>query len=138
MVARWIALFERLDRRIARWMARYGIVLLRIGLGVVFAWFGGLKFFPGVSPAEDLATRTIVRLTFGWIAPPVALRLLAAWETLIGLGLLSGRFLRTTIFLLLVQMAGTITPLFLFPHETFTVVPLAPTLEGHTSSRISC
>jgi ABC-type uncharacterized transport system permease subunit len=28
------------------------------------------------------------------------------------------------------QMAGTITPLFLFPNECFTVIPFAPTLEG--------
>jgi hypothetical protein len=27
-------------------------------------------------------------------------------------------------------MAGTITPLFLFPTETFTAFPYAPTLEG--------
>jgi hypothetical protein len=32
--------------------------------------------------------------------------------------------------LLLLQMAGTVTPLLLFPHETFTRFPIAPTLEG--------
>ena len=46
------------------------------------------------------------------------------------LGLLSGRYLRATLLLLAVQMLGTITPLFLFPAETFTVFPIAPTLEG--------
>ena len=34
------------------------------------------------------------------------------------------------LFLLLVQMLGTLTPLLLFPSETFTVFPFAPTLEG--------
>ena len=29
-----------------------------------------------------------------------------------------------------IQMLGTITPLFLFPTETFTIFPIAPTLEG--------
>ena len=33
------------------------------------------------------------------------------------------------LLLLFVQMVGTITPLFLFPAETFTTFPLAPTLE---------
>ena len=56
--------------------------------------------------------------------------MLATWETLIGLGLLTGRFLRATLFLLAVQMAGAATPLLLFPWETFTRFPFAPTLEG--------
>jgi uncharacterized membrane protein YkgB len=45
-------------------------------------------------------------------------------------GLLIGRGMRVTLLLLFVQMLGTITPLFLFPGETFTTFPLAPTLEG--------
>ena len=32
-------------------MARYGVVTLRVTLGIVFLWFGMLKFFPGLSPA---------------------------------------------------------------------------------------
>jgi len=55
---------------------------------------------------------------------------LAAWEVLIGLGLLSGVYLRATLFLLFLQMAGTISPVFFFPAEVFTKVPYAPTLEG--------
>jgi hypothetical protein len=51
-------------------------------------------------------------------------------ETAIGVGLVSGCWLRVTLLLLLGQMAGTVTPLLLFPHETFTSVPFAPTLEG--------
>ena len=69
-------------------------------------------------------------LTGGAMPPSTSLPILAAWETLIGLGLLSGRFLRATLFLLALQMAGTITPLFLFPGETFSRFPYAPTLEG--------
>jgi uncharacterized membrane protein YphA (DoxX/SURF4 family) len=89
-----------------------------------------LKFFPGLSPAQDLAARTIERLTFGMIAPPVSLLLLAAWECLIGLGLITGLFMRFTLLLLFAQMLGTITPVFFFPAEVFTRIPYAPTLEG--------
>jgi hypothetical protein len=60
----------------------------------------------------------------------VALPVLAAWESLIGLGLIAGRGLRAILFLLAVQMLGTFTPLLLFPSETFTAFPFAPTLEG--------
>lgn len=132
------ARFDRLDLRLTSWMARYSIPLLRIGLGVVFLWFGVLKFFPGLSPAQELATRTISVLSFGIIQPAIGLPLLAFWECLIGLGLLAkparsaiaGRWTRATLLLLWAQMLGTVTPLLLFPTEAFTWFPLAPTLEG--------
>ncbi|MFC6667852.1 DoxX family membrane protein [Deinococcus radiopugnans] len=105
------------------------MTLLRLALGVVFLWFGAQKFFPGVSVAQDLATDTISVLTLGTVGPQVSLPVLATWECLIGLGLLSGRFLPATL-LLLVQMAGTFAPLILFPGETFKIVPWVPNLEG--------
>jgi uncharacterized membrane protein YphA (DoxX/SURF4 family) len=122
--------FTQLDLAVTRWMARYGITLLRVSVGIVFFWFGILKFFPGASPAEHLAADTVSRLSFGVITPSVSLPVLAVWEVTIGLGLLSGKFMRITLLLLFVQMAGTITPLVLFPDQTFTLFPIAPTLEG--------
>lgn len=122
--------FDAVDRRITAWMARHGMGLLRVSLGIVFLWFGALKFIPGLSPAADLATRTIEVLSFGRIPPEVSIQILAVWETLIGLGLILGVFLRATLLLLFLQMLGTITPLFLFPAEAFLHVPYAPTLEG--------
>lgn len=124
------SVLDPLDVRITAWMARHGIALMRIALGIVFLWFGAIKFVPGWSPAADLATRTITALSFGMVPPSLSLPLLATWESAIGLGLLSGRFLRSTLLLLFVQMPGTMMPLFLFPHETFRAFPFAPTLEG--------
>jgi len=120
----------RLDLAITRWMARAGPVLLRLSLGTVFLWFGALKFFPDLSPASDLAGRTISVLTAGLVAPAVSVPVLAAWECLIGAGLLAGRGLRAVLLLLYVQMLGTLAPLAFFPDETFTRLPWAPTLEG--------
>lgn len=124
---RW---FEQVDRRITGWMAAHGLTFLRFALGIVFFWFGALKLFPGASPAEDLAARTIAALTMGVVPSSVALPVLAVWEMAIGVGLFIGRWMRLTLLLLFVQMLGTITPLILFPAETFTIFPLAPTLEG--------
>jgi uncharacterized membrane protein YkgB len=121
---------EPIDIRVTRWMARHGITLTRIALGIVFLWFGVIKFVPGWSPAGDLATRTISQLTFGVVQPHIALPVLAVWESLIGLGLISGRFLRATLLLLFLQMPGTMLPLFFFPGETFAAFPHSPTLEG--------
>ena len=128
--AGWRARYDRLDRRITIALAAAAIPVLRVALGVVFLWFGALKLVPDLSPAQDLAGRTIEQLSFGLVPPGVALPILAAWEVLIGLGLLSGRFLRATLLLLALQMLGTLTPLVLFPEETFTVFPIALTLEG--------
>ncbi len=122
--------YDHADDHITSFMGRYGITLLRISLGIVFLWFGLLKFFPGLSPAHELATLTIEVLTFGLIPPGVSIIILAAWETIIGSGLISGLFLRVTLFLLFAQMLGTMTPLLLFPLEAFTQIPYAPTLEG--------
>lgn len=122
--------FEKIDYAITQWMADHGITLLRISVGIIFLWFGGLKLFPSLSPAEVLATKTIEVLTFGIVTPSISLPVLAVWEVMIGLGLISGRFLRITLLLLFVQMMGTVTPLVLFPDEAFTVFPIGLTLEG--------
>lgn len=119
-----------IDRRITGWMAAHGLTVLRIALGIVFLWFGALKLAPGLSPAEDLAGRTIEALSNGLVPRSVALPVLAVWEVAIGVGLLVGRWMRAVLLLLFVQMLGTVTPLVLFPNETWTQFPIAPTLEG--------
>ncbi len=127
MLPPWL---NRIDAAVAAWMARYGVGILRRSLGLIFFWFGVLKFFPGLSPASELAVRTIDVLTFGSVPSHIAINLLAAWECLIGLGLVFGVAMRATLALLWVQMLGTITPIFFFPELVFTRVPYAPTLEG--------
>jgi uncharacterized membrane protein YphA (DoxX/SURF4 family) len=121
---------DRLDEKITNWAARNSVMLLRVSLGIVFFWFGVLKFFPGLSPAEDLAARTITTLTFGFVQPNVSLPVLASWECAIGLGLITGRFMRANLALLFLQMSGTVLPLFFFPKETFVHLPYAASLEG--------
>lgn len=121
---------RRLDARIVDWMAQNGLTVLRVALGIVFFWFGILKFFPSTSVAETLATRTISVLSFGYVSPEVSRPLLAAWETAIGLGLLTGVWMRVTLGLLFLQMIGTFLPLVFFPKESWTIPLLVPTLEG--------
>jgi uncharacterized membrane protein YphA (DoxX/SURF4 family) len=127
---KWKTQFDHLDETITDMLARYGIVVLRVGLGIIFFWFGVLKFFPGLSPAQELATRTIDVMTFGLVPSQIAIPVLATWECLIGLGLITGKYLRITLLLLVLQMLGTVTPVVFFPNEVFTRIPYAPTLEG--------
>lgn len=124
------ALFDRVDRAIAGWMADHGVTLLRWSIGLVFIWFGALKFVPGMSPADAIATDTSMVLTFGLLSEDVARVMLAVLEVTIGVGLVTGRFLRITLLLLFAQMAGTLTPLFIFPERIWTDFPFVLTLEG--------
>jgi uncharacterized membrane protein YkgB len=116
---------DQLDRRVTRFMAHYGIVLLRISVGIVFFWFGALKLFPGLSPAENLIRQSITFLPMDWFLP-----FLAFWEMAIGLGFITGKFMRITVLLLFLQMPGTISPVFLRPDLVFTQFPFVLTLEG--------
>ena len=117
--------FDKIDRTITHWMANYGLLILRIGLGVVFFWFGALKLVPGLSPAEEL-----VRNTIYFVDPDLFLPVLAIWEILIGLGLIFGKFMRLTLLLLFLQMPGTALPLLILPEVTWTAFPIGLTLEG--------
>lgn len=118
----WVQTF---DARLTEWMARYGITLLRVGLGVIFLWFGALKFIPGGSPAEQLVKDTIY-----FVPPDLFYPVLAAWETLIGIGLITGLFPRLTLLLLFLQMPGTALPLVLLPSTVWSSFPFELTLEG--------
>lgn len=120
----------QVDKHLTAWMADNGILLLRLSLGIVYFWFGTLKFFSGLSPAEELAQRTIEQISFGLLSPKVSLYLLAFWECLIGLGLIFGVLLRPILILLWLQMVGAIMPLFLFPEVVFYQKPFVPTMEG--------
>jgi len=78
-----------------------------------------------MSPAEDL-----VRNTIYFVDPNLFIPVLAVWEMLIGIGLITGIFMRLTLLLLFLQMPGTALPLLLLPDVCFTVFPFGLTLEG--------
>lgn len=122
--------FDTVDRRITGWMAANGVTLLRWSIGLIFIWFGALKLVPGASPADQIATDTTMVLTFEILSEDAARLSLAALELVIGLGLVTGWFLRLTLLLLFAQMAGTLTPLFIFPEQIWTDFPFVLTLEG--------
>jgi uncharacterized membrane protein YphA (DoxX/SURF4 family) len=119
-----------MERKITNMLARISLTYLRIGMGILFLWFGVLKFFPGINSAEDLAVNTIQHLTFSMLAPDTGRVLLAILETFIGIGLLTGKWTRLTLLLLAFQMLGTLAPIILFPGEVFEYIPYAPTTEG--------
>lgn len=123
-------LYSSMEERITHWLVCRSTTILRISLAAVFLGFGVLKFFPGVSSAEELVMKTLDALTFGMLPAREGVVLVAALECTIGLGLLTKRFLRLALVLLGFQMIGAMSPLVLFPGELFGGPFHAPTLEG--------
>ena len=117
--------FDQIDKQITSWMAQHGMVIMRIGLGIIFFWFGALKLVPGLSPAEELVRNTTYFVNPDWFLP-----VLAIWEMAIGLGLIFGKFMRLTLLLLFLQMPGTALPLLVLPEAVWTQFPYGLTLEG--------
>lgn len=120
---------QQTEVQVIEWMSRNGLLLLRISLGIIYFWFGILKFFPGLSPAEILAAQTISHLSFGYVDSAVSLPILATWECALGVGLMMSRGMRVILILLFLQMLGTFLPLVFFPDQTWIKL-FVPTLEG--------
>ena len=113
-----------------RWLIAYSVAILRVSVGAVFLGFGVLKFFPGVSPAQNLVEATTHILTFGLVPGGIALVAVATLECVIGLCLLTGRGMRGAVYLLVIQLAGILSPIVLLPGRLFSGAGIAPTLEG--------
>lgn len=104
--------------------------MLIISLGIVYLWFGLLKFFPGISPAEALAKDTLSMLTFGLVPTNVTYLILASWEVMIGIFLLLNLRIKFVIYLALLHILFTFTPLFLLPSMSFNEKIYLLTLVG--------
>lgn len=117
-------------QRVSSWLTQNSINLLRISIGIIYVWFGVLKFFPNLSPADQLAKNTIQLITFGLIPDSVSIVLLAVWETTLGIILIIGIWRIMVFYVLLIHMICTFVPLFFFTDISFTASPYAFTLVG--------
>ncbi|MDZ7724931.1 MAG: DoxX family protein [candidate division KSB1 bacterium] len=114
-----------IQTKVAIWAQRNGVRVARLALGVIFIWFGVLKYFPGLSPAEE-----VVRNTITFISPDLFIPVLATWEVVIGIGFLLGRPMWLILLLLALHMPGTFLPLVVTPDAVWTQFPYGLTLEG--------
>jgi uncharacterized membrane protein YphA (DoxX/SURF4 family) len=114
--------------RVTDVLAAHSITVLRVSLGLVFLVFGAFKFVSGASPAEDLAVATVDKLTLGVVTGGAALLLTAVMETVIGLTLVTGRFVRVGLVVLATALGGILSPLVLFPDQMWS--GNGPTLTG--------
>lgn len=112
------------------WLARYSFPLLRVSMGLVIFGFGFLKFFWGVSPAQDMVLHVSHIMTLDLVPDHVMLTLFATVESVLGLSLITGWGLRYTIYPLTAWACAILLPVLLFPGELFSGPHHAPTLAG--------
>src|SRR6187401_1683248 len=91
----------------------YAHNLLRISLGVVFLWFGILKFTP-VSPVAKLVADTVPFVPANLLVPT-----LATLEVLIGIALLVGRWTTAVVAVIVAHLSGTFLVLVVQPGVAF-------------------
>ncbi|MGO4920837.1 doxx family protein [Maribacter spongiicola] len=88
-------------------------------IGMVYIFFGLLKFFSNTSPAEDLVKETLAKLTFNLIPDQIGLLILASFETFIGIALLVNLRNKYIIYSAIVHIVMTFTPVFILPELLF-------------------
>lgn len=119
------------DESTSKWMGKHGVLCLRVAMGVLYVWYGALKYFPGGGDDfREFSGRIIERLSLGLIQPLAGAMVLATLECLIGLGLLAGRLPRTVLALILLHLGMMCTPLFFEPESIWSRFPFMLTLTG--------
>jgi uncharacterized membrane protein YkgB len=118
---------QTIDLKLIHVFRRLSVPIARIGLFIIFFWFGILKVI-GLSPAaplvENLFNHTMPIMNFSTF-----IVLFGIFECVIGILFLFKGAERIVIPLLFIHMITTIMPLFMIPGMTWSQF-LVPTLEG--------
>jgi uncharacterized membrane protein YkgB len=106
-------------------VGKASLPLLRASLGVVFIWFGALKLTES-TPVAELVANTVPFLPAGFFVPA-----LGAFEVLLGVALLIGRWLGIVALLMVAHLTGTLLVLVTQPEVAFVDGnPLMLTMTG--------
>jgi uncharacterized membrane protein YkgB len=101
----------------------------RIALFIIYFWFGLLKVL-GLSPATPMVHGLFEKMSMGILIPfDLFIILFGAFEMLIGILFLIGKFRRITLILFVLHMITTIFPLFIMGGMVWDSFG-TPTLEG--------
>lgn len=118
---------QKIDSSLINFFRRIFVPSARIGLFIVFFWFGFLKVI-GLSPASGVVQR-LFENTIPFMEFSTFLILFGLFECLIGVLFLIKGMERVVIPLLLIHMITTFGPLVYLPEETWQKF-MVPTLEG--------
>jgi uncharacterized membrane protein YkgB len=118
---------RNIDIKLIHFFKKIAVPSARIGIFVVFFWFGILKVI-GLSPASGVVQR-LFEETIHFMSFNTFLGGFGLFECLIGILFLVKGLERIVIPLLLIHMVTTFGPLVFLPQETWQGF-LTPTLEG--------
>ena len=118
---------RNIDIKLIHFFRKISVPFARLGLFIVFFWFGALKVV-GLSPAnvlvQELFEKTVHMMTFGQF-----IVLFGFFECIIGILFIIPKLERIVIPLLFLHMVMTFMPLFVLPDITWNGF-LVPSLEG--------
>jgi len=116
-----------IDLKLIHFFRKVSVPSARIGIFVIFFWFGLLKVI-GLSPASGLV-QALFEQTIPFMSFDTFFLLFGLFECLIGILFLIRGLERVVIPLLFIHMITTFGPLVMLPSETWQQF-LVPTLEG--------
>lgn len=117
-----------IDRKLISILKYHNDSVARVGLFVIFFWFGLLKVF-GLSPATPLVRTLYEQLFYTPVGFDNFLIAFGVFEVIIGVLFLIKGCERVVLPLLAVHMVTTILPLIFLPSLAWTGI-FVPTLEG--------
>lgn len=103
--------------------------LIAWSLGLVYLWFGVLKFFPHTSSVEGLVNETLSALFLGHIPEAASIYIIGIWEVAAAILLILGWKVRWAAISIIIHLLFTFTPYVLFPEVCFSG-PLVFTMTG--------
>jgi uncharacterized membrane protein YkgB len=118
---------QKIDSSLIHFFRKIFVPSARIGLFIVFFWFGFLKVL-GLSPASGVVQR-LFENTIPFMEFSTFLVLFGLFECLIGILFLIKGMERVVIPLLLIHMVTTFGPLIFLPEEAWQSF-MVPTLAG--------
>lgn len=118
---------NNIDIKLIHFFRKISVPSARIGLFIIFFWFGLLKVI-GLSPASGVVQR-LFEQTIPFMSFHTFLIGFGLFECLIGILFIIKGFERIVIPLLFIHIITTFGPLVLLPQETWQQF-LVPTLEG--------
>ena len=110
--------------KITDFLKQYQILIIRIGLGIIFLWFGILKIFE-ISPVLDL-----VAASYPFLSVFPLFNVLGFIEVFIGFGLLAKCYIKPVLWGMLLHLCGTMILFFFRPSVAFSPYFPILTIEG--------
>ncbi len=107
----------------------------RVSLGIIFLWYGSMKFFPELLQTQELAQDSISMMAFGFIPSAISIKLLAIFEVIIGLGFIFALQTKTVVMMLLSHMIITFSALFFLPEFSFGDASYSISMAGQYISK---